>query len=440
MTIKSKVVFSYDVVCPYAYIGSRRIEELVERVRNVTGHEVELVWNPVLLGGLYKDTDAPQGKDGSATDVMNKGKKKMLGRDLFLQASRHRAKVNFHPRHPVKSLYAQRLLAGAPDSVRADLTHALYRAYWVKNENVDDLSVLKIYAEKFGIDAAIIESDAVKAKLKANTDFASSNGVFGVPALLVYPPMDAEKIETAKPVLFWGQDRMHFVEKLLGNKGAELPRIQPCHRPGAKRATIKFYFDFSSPWAFIGYSHLQKVREVADVEMVPILLGAIFRSVGTANLPALAMPKSKRKYGVKDMKDWCEWYKIPLRWPDVFPIRTVDALRIALVEPKVIDPLYQAAWTGNKNLGDKTVLLDVLNKAGFDGEALLAASQSDAVKNKLRENTDGAIARGVFGVPSYEIFRSGHKESLLIWGQDRVDTVLDIANGWTPSVPIKNKM
>lgn len=110
----------------------------------------------MLLGGLYGLTKAQQGKDGSATDVMPAAKRVNAARDLFRQAQRFGAPLRFHPKHPLKSISAQRLLISAGPKVcacaavltvtvlqRVPLTHALYKAYWVNNEDISDQTVLK---------------------------------------------------------------------------------------------------------------------------------------------------------------------------------------------------------------------------------------------------------------------------------------------------------
>ena len=124
LVIMPAVVFYYDVVCPYAYMASRLIEDAASRCRNGS----TVVYRPVLLGALYKATNAPQGKDGSASDVMPMNKRALAAADLALFASRSNVELRFNPNHPVRSLNAMRLLAGTPnDEHRRALTHALYR-------------------------------------------------------------------------------------------------------------------------------------------------------------------------------------------------------------------------------------------------------------------------------------------------------------------------
>jgi len=278
------VVFYYDVVCPYAYLASQRIESIAER----NGARVE--WRPTLLGGVYEATKAPQGKDGSASDVMPANKKALSARDLQLQLKRFGVPLNWHPQHPVKSVDALRLLIAVPDAHRPALSHALFKAYWVDNKDVSDRAVLlDIAARVLRLDensknelAVAVAAEKVKAALHQHTAEAVEKGAPGVPAFVV-----GDK-------LFWGQDRLHFVDKALGNANAAQPRFfsaPPGSSPVKKPNVLTFYYDFSSPWSYLGHSQLDRiVREAPKgtvLEAVPILLGAIFKEYVRQVLPFL---------------------------------------------------------------------------------------------------------------------------------------------------------
>lgn len=115
-----------------------------------------------------------------------------------------------------------------------------------------------------------------------------------------------------------------------------------------------------------------------------------------------------------------------VRFPTVFPIRTVLPLRVMLAEPRVFMTLERAAWQQDQNIGDPKVLAKVLSDAGFDAKRLIEAANQPAIKAKLRENTEFAIECGVVGVPSYRIGEE------VVWGQDRIHQVQDLCNGWEP--------
>jgi 2-hydroxychromene-2-carboxylate isomerase len=90
--------------------------------------------------------------------------------------------------------------------------------------------------------------------------------------------------------------------------------------------------------------------------------------------------------------------------------------------------LYKAAWGDNRNIGDKKILVDVLDEAGFDGKALLEGTADPAVKAVLRENTERAQSLGVCGAPTFVV-----NSDVVIWGQDRIDQVEAALSGWRPA-------
>ncbi|KAJ7392753.1 hypothetical protein OS493_010408 [Desmophyllum pertusum] len=86
---------------------------------------------------------------------------------------------------------------------------------------------------------------------------------------------------------------------------------------------------------------------------------------------------------------------------------------------------HEAGWRYDRNIGDPKVLSSVLSEAGFDGEALIAATQDQQVKDQLRKNTERAIAARLCGVPSYQV-----NDGSVVWGQDRLNIIADMLCGW----------
>jgi 2-hydroxychromene-2-carboxylate isomerase len=104
-------------------------------------------------------------------------------------------------------------------------------------------------------------------------------------------------------------------------------------------------------------------------------------------------------------------------------MRTVTAGRVAIVDPSTTSAIYRSAWVDGVDLNDDGALAEALNKAGFDGAALVAATQDPAIKAKLRENTEEAIAAGACGAPTILL------EDQLFWGQDRLNRVAEALEG-----------
>ncbi|XP_065911815.1 uncharacterized protein [Dysidea avara] len=408
-----ELVFYYDVVCPFAYVASTLVEKLAARCC------VKLVWKPVLLAGLYSGTSAPQGKAGSATDVMSDAKRSIVMNDLELVARRNGVPALMPSSHPQKTLYAMRLLASCPDMyTRSRITHSLYKAYWCDGEELTNLQLLQQLTNKheWEVDVSnLVQSSEASDLLRSNTDDALKHGAFGVPGFWVGDR------------LFWGVDRMFLVERYFGDMTAA-PLQLTTPRPGTGKLT--YYLDYASPWSYLAAMQLDTfIRSMQPmnitVEYVPILLGALFKEIGTAMVPLMAMPEVKRQYMAQDMRDWADYHNVKLQWPSTFPIRTVQPLRVTIAgnnEPKLIRHLYEAAWRDNKNIGDENVLREVLQHGGFDVNHLIKKANAPSVKEQLKENTKRAVDTGLCGVPSFQVNDGG----VVLWGQDRLNVVADM--------------
>jgi 2-hydroxychromene-2-carboxylate isomerase len=398
--------FYYDIVCPYAYLASTQVEALAARAG------VELRWQPVLLGGLFRAVGTAQNMSAS----MHPSKARLNLLDMHRQAHRLGVPLAMHPKHPVRTVEAMRLLTGAPEAVRPALSHALYRAYWVEHRAVDDPAVLQAIAAEHGLDAAQIVADPeVKAGLFACTAEAAAQGAFGVPAVVV----DGR--------LYWGADRLHLVERQLTGDAPE-----PDLPEGPTGAQLTFFHDFSSPYSYLAAGAIAQLASDhgATVQWRPILLGGLFRALGTADVPLLAMNAARQAYMGRDLQDWASFRQVPFRFPTVFPLRTVLPLRVALQAPEATMAIYKAAWADDRNIGDATELAAVLNEAGFDGAALVAGAADPAVKAQLRANTEAALEVGACGVPTMQVQSDDGGAPQLFWGQDRLEMVAAALRGW----------
>jgi 2-hydroxychromene-2-carboxylate isomerase len=190
--------------------------------------------------------------------------------------------------------------------------------------------------------------------------------------------------------------------------------------------TLDVWFDYASPFAYLASTQVDALaaRTGATLRWRPMLLGAVFRAVGQADVPLYAMSEPKRSWFLGDLTQWAAWWDVPFRYNPHFPLRTVLPLRVTLAAADpgpLVHRLYRAAWVHGLDIADPSVLVDI----GVD-PALVAAA--DGQRDALRTNTDEAVARGVFGAPSFVV-----DDRWLFWGQDRLDQVEDVLRGtWTP--------
>lgn len=189
---------------------------------------------------------------------------------------------------------------------------------------------------------------------------------------------------------------------------------------------VELFFDVVCPYAYLASTQIEAItaRTGATLVWEPILLGGVFRAISQVDDPNQSMSEAKRRHVDLDLHRWAAHFGVPLvRRPD-HPRRSVRAMRAicatpAAERPRAIHALFASYHVRGEDLADPAVVQAALDGAGLPGAALLAATETDAIKNDLRERTDRAVSRGVFGVPAMFV------EGELYWGQDRLDWVED---------------
>jgi len=206
---------------------------------------------------------------------------------------------------------------------------------------------------------------------------------------------------------------------------------------------LAFFFDYSSPFAYLAATQVQALalKRSAELAWHPFLLGGLFRSIGTANVPLQSFPSAKQKHALADMKRWAEHYEQPFTFPTRFPMNTVTPLRMTLQlesedRAKLALLIFRAYWAEDRDIGDRDVLEALADAAGFDGAALLEGCSDQAVKDALRHQTELAERLGICGAPSFVVTPPDEaidgKDALLFWGQDRLLFVDKALAGWRP--------
>jgi 2-hydroxychromene-2-carboxylate isomerase len=406
--------FWFDYSCPYAYLASTRLAAIE------AAYPLKIRYEPMLLGGIFRAREVPQFLAGT----LGPAKARHLANDLARWSEALGAPFEMPAEHPFRTVEALRVTLATGIDPR--VVHGFFRAYWVEGKPVSAPATLRRVLGEAGYAADEflkrlddpVAGPQLRDDLRARTDRALALGLFGAPAW-----------EIEGRTFFWGQDRVDFALRAMGFADDRLPDIarpEPLPpSPGVARPmphTLEFYWDFSSPYAYLGSTQAKALAERTGATLVsrPMLLGAVFKAIGQNSIPMETFSEAKRAYGLRDMHDWAEHWGVPFAFNPTFPLNSVKALRCYLALPEdrqdaFREATFRAAWADGKNIGDDAVLRELL---GDDADTIFEQTQTPAIKQALFAATDRAVAAGAFGAPTWVV--DGEK---LFFGQDRLPLV-----------------
>ena len=174
--------------------------------------------------------------------------------------------------------------------------------------------------------------------------------------------------------------------------------------------TLRWYFDFVSPFAYLHWQQLRTLPQFDRITPVPIALGAVLHHLG--NLGPAEIP-AKRRFTYRQVLWQAQQQGVPLRFPPGHPFNPLSALRLCLAadaSPASVDILFNWIWRDGRAADTPQAL--ALPAAMLDVGDVVAAVSAPSVKEQLRQNTEAAIAAGVFGVPTLSI------DGELFWGNE----------------------
>jgi len=183
---------------------------------------------------------------------------------------------------------------------------------------------------------------------------------------------------------------------------------------------VDFLFDYISPNAYLAWRAIHELagRHGRSVRPSAVLYAALLNANGATGP---AETPTKWEWMVRDVLRKAHRLGVPLRSPASHPFNPLLALRATCVplEPEqrtgLIDGLFSAAWAESRHIDDPEVVAQVGDAAGLDGRALVEQARAQAVKFALREQTERALSRGVFGVPTLIV------DGEIFWGLDDFD-------------------
>ncbi|MBY0242856.1 MAG: 2-hydroxychromene-2-carboxylate isomerase [Burkholderiaceae bacterium] len=190
----------------------------------------------------------------------------------------------------------------------------------------------------------------------------------------------------------------------------------------SEQPLVQFYFDPISPFAWLATKDISCIEATGcQVVFQPVLFAAMLTAHGNkgpAEIPA------KRVHTFRDVMRLAAEMGLKFTGPPGHPFNPLMALRMAtaITDPALrkafVVAMYAACWERGKDVSQADVLIVLANDCGLDGAALADAAVTPAIKQQLAAATEMAIARGVFGVPTFEY------QGEFFWGADRIDSLL----------------
>jgi 2-hydroxychromene-2-carboxylate isomerase len=187
---------------------------------------------------------------------------------------------------------------------------------------------------------------------------------------------------------------------------------------------IDYYFFANSPYTYLGHRRFGEIARAAGatIRVRPVDAAKVFPVSG--GLPLAKRAPQRQAYRLVELKRWRDHLGVALNvQPKFFPVATDAASRLIVSALEVSDPaafdlagrVLAAVWAEERNIADEATLVAIGDEAGRGGAALLERSRSDTIQARYDAFTEEAIARQVFGAPTY-FYRDEP-----FWGQDRLD-------------------
>ena len=190
---------------------------------------------------------------------------------------------------------------------------------------------------------------------------------------------------------------------------------------------FEFYFDFVSPYSFLAHKEIRKIENKTGIKIryKPILLGGLHNLHG---IKAPAFIPAKARHMIKDCKLIAERNNVKFKFNSYFPIRSLNLMRGVLVAEEdnvknyYIDNIFNTIWQDGLNMNDEIIIQKVIKNLNINPKTFSLRTASSLIKDSLKNKTNDAYEKGIFGAPS---FVSNNK---IFWGQDRIEFALKEAS------------
>jgi len=190
--------------------------------------------------------------------------------------------------------------------------------------------------------------------------------------------------------------------------------------------SIDFYFDFISPYSYLAHKKIKILKEKKNIifNYKPILVG------GLHNLQGITAPnfiKAKLKHMISDCNLITKKNNFTFKWNSKFPINSLNIMRGYLfinneTKDLYLDVIFDAYWKDDLDTSNEKILETLLKKCEISTNEFFDGIKDPKIKDKLKDNTQGAHDNEIFGAPSFVV------NNKIFWGQDRLEYALDEYN------------
>ena len=187
---------------------------------------------------------------------------------------------------------------------------------------------------------------------------------------------------------------------------------------------IEFYFDFISPYTYLGHKRIENEGSGIEFNYKPILLGGLHK---LWNITPQAYIEPKKEFMIMDCEMVSKKFKIDFVFNSKFPLNSIKLMRGCLVLEKdqlkeYIKLVFDAYWKNNDNVNDNKVLSKILNQIDIRLDEFIDKIEKNEVKEKLKKFTNDAFKKKIFGAPTFVINNKN------FWGQDRFEYAIEEFN------------
>ncbi len=187
---------------------------------------------------------------------------------------------------------------------------------------------------------------------------------------------------------------------------------------------IEFYFDFISPYTYLGHKRIKNEGAGIKFNYKPILLGGLHK---LWNITPQAYIEPKKQFMIMDCEMVSKKFQIDFIFNSKFPLNTIKLMRGCLILEsdqlkKYIELVFDAYWKNNEDITDNKVLSKILNQIDIKLEEFIEKIENNDIKEKLKELTSDAFKKKIFGAPTFVINNKN------FWGQDRFEYAIEEFN------------